>query len=115
MTDVVEGDGLALDRVKDAIDASATAVQHLPEREPEKLRLFFGDGMLLWVLSELPYRPVKAGIPPSGRSGGTLRKPPDGFQGINMVCHLTFFFSARMCRISANTSSAGTPRPARIC
>jgi hypothetical protein len=56
MADIVQGDGFSLDGKKEAVDAPAAAVEHLPEGDSELFRFILGDGVPLrgsletWVI-----------------------------------------------------------------
>ena len=47
MADIVQSDGFSLDGKKEAVDAPAAAVEHLPEGDSELFRFILGDGVPL--------------------------------------------------------------------
>ncbi len=66
VADVVQGDGIAFDGKKDAKDAGAAAIEHLPKGDAELLGFVLGDGVPLGQLVELGNRFLDASIPAGG-------------------------------------------------
>ena len=69
MVDIVQGDGFPLDGKKEAVDAPAAAVEHLPEGDAELLRFILGDGVPLGHCGQLGDGFLKADVPAGGSVG----------------------------------------------
>jgi hypothetical protein len=69
MADIVEGNGFPLDGKKDVVDASAAAIEHLPEGDAELLRRILGDGVVLRHRGQFGDGLLQAVVPTGGSVG----------------------------------------------
>jgi hypothetical protein len=77
VTDIVQVDGIAFDRIEDAVDVRASAVEHLPQGDADLLRLLFGDRVSIGELAQLDDGFLQAGRPSDGGVWGSFRDPQE--------------------------------------